>query len=725
MYQESFKSYRRMKANIEGLNTITDITCMHVHPRQHDLFVESESVFIRPNKLVGAYHSSEEYIDVQFRLLMEDVLRPLRQDIRRIKQHRRLDNHFRNVRISTGHSSGDTFEVRAFKTLFVPLQQNRLQEIDWEDRSIFLSGSLVILSPDNFRTVKCAKVVDIAKIPNEDSFFLFLHVIFLLDGPAWTIHNKVRFQMIESKAFFQPYEYTLNFLQTVDFNVYPMKKYVVDAVTKSEIAPHLLKESVDKLDLSVLMNENTNQGSYVHPLDYQNWPSASELNLDPSQFEALQKAITQELTIIQGPPGTGKSHISLQIVKLLLANQWLVSSPVLIVAYTNNALDQLLEPILKFLTDKIHGGDKKNAEKSLLRFGGGCESENILPCTMNYKRQKFQEKRQCKKQIISLDKALFNVRNLQFSTKLVHQGILNFKMVPQIMLAKLIENEKSKDIFILWTKYERHIENNVFSWFGLNGQPLELRKKSSDGLFLLLCNNLLSILNQKFPYIPMTAEELKDKPLYNQNLEQQYKIRWGYYFFLVGELADIVEKCQNNLNAAIDASKKLEHYVKENQTLKQAKIIAMTTTGAIKYKQILQNILKPKIMLVEEAAHVLEAYVIAALTRHCTQLILIGDHKQLRPLIADYDLCKDFLDVSLMERLVKNGIAQNAINWTQLELQHRMRPEIARLICPVIYNKLDNHPDVEKYPNVAGCLKNLFFIHHENPEKKVSKTLIS
>lgn len=722
------RQHRRRKANLA--DTVTDISCMHIQPRPPDLFMESKSVFIRPNKLDGAYYSSEEYKDIQFRLLMEDVLRPLRDDIRIFKQRRLLNNYFKGIRIAQGNSLEDAnFEVRSYKTLLVPIPCNGLEEVDWNDRSIFLSGSLLILSPDNFSSVKFAKVIDIGKNQRSDSVILHLSVNFLLDGPSWKVTDKIQFQMIESKAFFLPYEYTLNFLQDVDLDTFPMKKYIVDGVTQSDVAPNLLKDSVKKIDFSILMeNINSQTNVCAHPLDFEHWPNANQLNLDESQYEGLQKAITQELTIIQGPPGTGKSHVSLQIVKLLLTNSWLSSSPILIVSYTNHALDELLEPVLKFLTERIHGGNLKKAEQSLLRIGGGCESEILSQCTMKFKKEMLRNKNANKKLVKSLEKALLKVNGLDFENKLIHQGILNFKLVPQTMIAKLEANEKSKGILKLWIKAHKDIEKDVCLWFGLSKESIEVRPRSfrsiNDGLFILLCNNLQPILNEKLSKIPTTWEQLKDMSLYSQNQDQRYVIRWGYYLFLVGQLAAIVKSTQNELTLAESASKKLQEYVKENGSIRQAKVIGMTTTGAVKYKKMVETQLKSKIMIVEEAAHVLEAYVVASLTKHCTQLILIGDHKQLRPMISNYDLAKDFLDVSLMERLVKNGIAQNTKNWTQLKVQHRMRPDIAKLICPVIYDELENHSDVTKYPNVVGCTKNLFFVHHVNPESLVSKILI-
>ena len=146
--------------------------------------------------------------------------------------------------------------------------------------------------------------------------------------------------------------------------------------------------------------------------------------------------------------------------------------------------------------------------------------------------------------------------------------------------------------------------------------------------------------------------------------------------------------------------------------LQSAKIIGMTTTCAAKYRRILQRI-RPKIVLVEEAAEVMEAHIITSLTKDCQHLILIGDHKQLRPKPEVYVLAKKYhLDVSLFERMVNVGLQCDTLN-----VQHRMRPEIAALMKH-IYDDLENHKTVEEYKDIRGMKKNMFFINHshlENP----------
>ena len=52
----------------------------------------------------------------------------------------------------------------------------------------------------------------------------------------------------------------------------------------------------------------------VTVLDTASWPSAKDLELDESQFNALQLALTKEFAVIQGPPGTGKTYIGLKVL---------------------------------------------------------------------------------------------------------------------------------------------------------------------------------------------------------------------------------------------------------------------------------------------------------------------------------------------------------------------------------------------------------------------------
>ena len=123
--------------------------------------------------------------------------------------------------------------------------------------------------------------------------------------------------------------------------------------------------------------------------------------------------------------------------------------------------------------------------------------------------------------------------------------------------------------------------------------------------------------------------------------------------------------------------------------------------------------MQPVITIVEEAAEVLEAHIITSLSPGCQHVILIGDHQQLRPSPNVYDLQINYnLDVSLFERMIKNGM-----QFSRLCLQHRMRPQIAKMLDHIyVEPKLQNHESVLNFEDIKGVERNLFFVDHNEKE---------
>jgi hypothetical protein len=155
---------------------------------------------------------------------------------------------------------------------------------------------------------------------------------------------------------------------------------------------------------------------------------------------------------------------------------------------------------------------------------------------------------------------------------------------------------------------------------------------------------------------------------------------------------------------------------KDRHLIQQKRIIACTTTAAAKYVSSIQSA-SPGVLLVEEAGEILESHILTALGPETEQMILIGDHKQLRPK-AHYDLSveKDDgydLNRSLFERLIIRGYPHQ----TLLE-QHRMRPELSSLVRHLTYPDLSDASDTQNRPNVRGFQDNLIFVSHEHPEEE-------
>lgn len=102
--------------------------------------------------------------------------------------------------------------------------------------------------------------------------------------------------------------------------------------------------------LQLVDDDKTSRLKNVSPYDQSTWPDGDEIGLNESQYRAFQSALQREFTVIQGPPGTGKTYLGLKIIHTLLNNCHLwkededqESCPILVLAYTNHALDSFLE----------------------------------------------------------------------------------------------------------------------------------------------------------------------------------------------------------------------------------------------------------------------------------------------------------------------------------------------------------------------------------------------
>lgn len=68
----------------------------------------------RPSKTVGAFKDAHHYLDVHFRLLREDFLRPLRNGIRAVK-----DTDRNNIRLNNMDVRYQSITVRNMVKLFL------------------------------------------------------------------------------------------------------------------------------------------------------------------------------------------------------------------------------------------------------------------------------------------------------------------------------------------------------------------------------------------------------------------------------------------------------------------------------------------------------------------------------------------------------------------------------------------------------------------------------
>ena len=343
-----------------------------------------ERPFLRMNIKKGHYQDVEHYLDVQFRLLREDFLEPLREGIYEIThnipraQRNQLMKYYQGVRIAGKKltESGIIYQVH-FDVSKFPMTK-------WAHSKRLIYGSFLCLSKDNFETMLFATVAN--RDPRDLQKGTF-DIHFIEEQNILDIEeSQQEYQMVESPAFFEAYRHVLTGLKGMSADNMPFTKYLVECSDKAEPPEYLVREDDQDpvcYDLSKALGvRNSPTSKKVPVLNPEAWPSVDILPLNGSQLEALKTALTTEFSVIQGPPGTGKTYVGAKIVRCLLENrqQWDPEneSPMLMVCFTNHALDQFLEKVLEFLP-----------KRAIIRVGGRSKSKELEGCNLKIFTKKY------------------------------------------------------------------------------------------------------------------------------------------------------------------------------------------------------------------------------------------------------------------------------------------------------------------------------------------------
>ena len=419
-----------------------------------------ERPFLRKNISRGKYENAEHYLDVQFRLLREDFLEPLREGIREIvlniprHERKQLIKYYRSVKIVGKEFtwSGIIHKVH--------IDISGLDTSTWAHSKRFLFGSFLCLSNDNFKTMLFATVSDCdAKKVKEGR----IDIRFIENQDVYGIESRnCVYQMVESPAYFEAYRYVLKGLQELDETTLPFQKYLVECSAEVDPPEYLRRDESEEpvyydLGKALRVLNKSNTTAPVPVLNLEAWPSVAALPLNSSQLEALKTAITTEFSVIQGPPGTGKTYVGAKIVHCLLENRsvWdpLRDTPMLMVCYTNHALDQFLEKVLEFLPSR-----------NIIRVGGRCKSDKLESCNLkkftyryrlNAKREEVNERLRQNDIEMKISKQLLEKADVQLSEFEDVEQLINPAHLQQLCNAKFpskVANESRtpSNTFKLW-----------------------------------------------------------------------------------------------------------------------------------------------------------------------------------------------------------------------------------------------------------------------------------
>ncbi|KLU92338.1 hypothetical protein MAPG_11284 [Magnaporthiopsis poae ATCC 64411] len=420
----------------------------------------------------------------------------------------------------------------------------------------------------------------------------------------------------------------------------------------------------------------------------------AETGLDRGQAAALVAALTTEYALLQGPPGTGKSYLGVKLLQVLLACKLSAGlGPIVVICYTNHALDQFLRHLRAVGVNRI------------IRIGGRSRSDDLDDCNLaEVSRRTFKSKGE--RQILGQAYSELDEQRISLGHRLAGLHALR-KQQSSKLLKRFLERSHTQ-IHAQFFPDEQEgfvtVGDPISVWLGKSWGP------SSVATSTAATEKPLEDLGRLATRDVNSLSRSERRLLYQSWLDE---IRMKQTDSLYEEIRH-TEAQRSRIDAV--------HNETNRRVLLSADVIGITTTGLAKDVATLRH-LRAKVVICEEAAEVIEPHLISALMPGVEHLIQIGDHQQLRPQITCRALSMEEpsgelyqLDRSQFERLAVGQPGLPPLPVAQLNVQRRMRPQISQLIRQTMYPRLEDHDSVKHLPNVVGMRNDVFWLTHDHAE---------
>ncbi|CAD8155116.1 unnamed protein product [Paramecium octaurelia] len=731
----------------------------------------------KPNQLFGKLEilpkeniTFDRYIDYHFNLIREDYILELRDAIISVnesgfefvdKEKTSNIGLYQNIELlSAGMSNSDLswkIQVEQFT-----MDGRKQKQINWDKTKKLSSGSLICLT-----NIECFPLIFGVITRRDERQFQYkkngkIQLEFKFLDPNASIMQLLN--LFSQKTILMQYEGLvepiLYYLEALKQKVsIPFQSIIIENQKAVGFPQYLNKNCYFDIDLSY---GKQYQGVKFN-IFQQPWPQLNT-SLDASQLNAVKLMLQKEVALIQGPPGTGKTYCGALAVRMLYQNLQKNDFPILIVCFTNHALDQFLEHILNFVPiDQV------------ARLGGASKNPLLKECQIRCRQKvefEFKDFNKLKKDISKIIQRMLN-----YDYKIKPQDIQKYwkELYDSIISNFLDDNELNEDYLFedgketlvkYWINQQKPEENKIVRGY-LNGmhkyfrmdqyyedaQQFENLQKtpgliqqqhddSDDDLDEYLDSEDEAVYNNNYKEMKFDSLGIDSAiQKFNENHQNQNLLHYQYqtiekikgylntqgsnpWFLSPVDIREIIIYCEclkyqndslkfgNLYKEFVEQSNKLKDLYdeKEIQILNSMKIVGATVTGVAKQTNKLQR-LNSKIMVIEEAAEVLESHVASILTSNLQHLILIGDHQQLKPSIKNYFLQEKLkANVSLFERLFLNQIPS-----VTLTSQRRMKTKFADFIRIIYGDLYQDHYDIQKQNEIqiVGLEKDLVFFNHK------------
>eukprot|EP00667_Euglena_gracilis_P000393 EG_transcript_393 len=672
----------------------------------------------------GPYPNVSEYVRTQFDLLKADCFTSFTRSV--AKEFFNVECPYESERVApcTYYTHvelvGEAIKQQSYELChllaFRPPREEELQERKMTER--LTGGKLLCITTDKFENELWWAVVEV-RHPDLIKAGV-VGVQFLQGNPKGLLRCARRNQlakrsaesiMVEADIFFHNQKAVLQSLDQLHQNSdVPLKEVLVDVKRTATVPSYrYLRDGYE----------------YVNMLD----TMCSQTRFDPTQEAAFRALATHKVLLVQGPPGTGKSFIGgklAEAVTTLRRDKRKVSPlpfrPILVIAFKNRSLDEFLCDCLGFTNDVV-------------RVGAQSRTAALEPYNLRAKVSTTKERR------------VLRFRLLDRLGQLVQlaKEIRALRLTPEVVVP-LLEQEQGRK----WGKeitpelLEAWYSGSPFVYSVLDGLPsrglggADLREEEEEDedtparldaaeLQKELRNEQAEHRAKEFlrlTAVPLNSAGLLQRargiPELNRlDIVQRQLVAQAW---LCTANAALFER-YNNLKYEVELLSLACRTARDESklaALQSADIVGMTTSGCVMNQRLTEQ-LQPSVLIVEEAAEILESHLLCCLTKSVHQVILIGDHKQLQPSVEVHRLAEHCnLSLSLFERLCNNDFAP-----FMLGTQRRMDAAIAALVSP-IYGGLETSPIVYQRrlsttfgpsQHVPGLSTHVFFWTHNEAEE--------
>ncbi|KFZ06707.1 hypothetical protein V501_07158 [Pseudogymnoascus sp. VKM F-4519 (FW-2642)] len=701
------------------------------------------------NIMNGPWGSKEAYIGSQYQLLRYDAIYPLLDSARSYKENPGTSDLQTTSIYTNVFIVGYTFANLGAAARIEFSTERAGKRIRWPQSSRLQQGTMVALSPvhDKFKTI--CKVAIVAARPlaavEQDPPQID---IFWASIEESEFDPTEEYVMVEAKSgYFEASRHMLVAMQKLMSETFPMAEHLIEL--RRTVGPPGDVQEQPRMNLSALLPSEATR-EIITPGDCDTdvlqdvdilgpWPALEGSQLDASQMAAVRRILCKKVAIIQGPPGTGKTFVSITALKIML-NNWVVGDPpILVSAQTNHAIDQLLNLIEPFEPNFLRLGGRSSESNDVIQLRTLYRLRGQLAIGITGSAGKIRIAQDALKRIS--EEIIHDIQDMNDQGPEEASVFLKLNLITQEQYDSLNDDD--------WVDAGADAGGLLYSWLGLDQQLLPKRCPLSNNGFeddededdyeyetlneaeleARKSKDEDDIEALKGKYVPYRREFIGRNSRARSNMQAEAILR------TTPNLWDIDEEDRGAIYQYLkDAATKeylasfrrhLTDYSRAMDRLKLArwqgdatfirktgiKLIGCTTTGLSKYRGLIAC-LKPRTLLIEEAAETLEGTILAAMFESLDHLILVGDHQQLQAHcnVSHLERHPYNLSVSLFERLVNNGV-----EFTMLNKQRRMIPGLRELLSP-IYEGLEDHPSVldrrarQPIPGMGG--RDSYFFHH-------------